>query len=298
MQHVLLLLASFLMTVFTAQAQTLPAYHAEEIQKDGGIQDFTWYNQDTIFMITNSTLWRWNLTQNSLKKLALPHHDLRNIKSQNDMAYIVSLHGLITLNWDTLQVSFKKLPTWKELKLFTIFEQSIYLVLDNLFIEKDLSAGDIKFRKIPYLNPKDFISTDHDTFYFARNNQILSSPLSNSMSAPKAIFRSKHDLRGVFSTKNNLLTFTDHTVLILDKKGKLLRSIPVEGEHALINLEIRDESHSYLFDDGLLNIFIPHEKQSITTKLDTPQIEIVKVTNGKFAYTQNGLIKVVYFNHE
>lgn len=80
-------------------------------------------------------------------------------------------------------------------------------------------------------------------------------------SAPTLIFKAKNEFVGMQLLGDQLLAFTPFTVLRLSATGKILGVIPVANHRRLLAASFHDDAHVYIFDDRLMEIFRPEQRE-------------------------------------
>ena len=91
---------------------------------------------------------------------------------------------------------------------------------------------------------------------------------------------------------HEVISPTAHSVLRVDALGKLKQSIPVEGSRQLLAMHVTPEAHAYLFNDQLLEVFVPKgqlafryrlplEDGEKVTKLELNGLRLALIVGGK-----------------
>ncbi len=128
--------------------------------------------------------------------------------------------------------------------------------------------------------------------WFEKGKRLFRLDLTREDSQPVAVLQAKHTLIDLQMVGHEVISPTAHSVLRVDALGKLKQSIPVEGSRQLLAMHVTPEAHAYLFNDQLLEVFVPKgqlafryrlplEDGEKVTKLELNGLRLALIVGGK-----------------
>ena len=150
-----------------------------------------------------------------------------------------------------------------------------YYTTDSLY-QLDLKKNQLSKKYSLNLMSQDKVTffPNSEILWIARDTDLIQVNLATSTTqTSKVIHRASNKLKGLFKSKNTILANTDYTVLALSKRGRIQQIVPVEGKRKLALIHIDRVKHTYLFDDGLLDIYLTGPKKKKQTPRDRGSLE-------------------------
>lgn len=230
-------------------------------------------DKPAIWMVGGESLWRWDLASNLLTRIALPRISVEKdskksfccIGSDGVNVFVAdqdNLYVLQLLNQKIFKISLPK-EKFGEIRAFTGEGDDFWLVFSRGLARFDRYSKTLgttfitknSLKEIPY-------KSKHANVFMIKSHRTLSMlDLSTDKSRITQIFKTSIPILDLQNSGNGLILSTAHSVLRIDYSGNVLQSMPVENRRTLLAMDINPKSHSYLFSDGLLEVYNPINKK-------------------------------------
>lgn len=241
----------------------LPPFQNEQIKSDLPANHIYLENDKTLWIAGQKSLWRWNIVENTLKKIPLLEQEKSNDKlikvvSHENKLYILSKKSVFQLNFDPLKAVKLQSKNAMQFSIdITVGKQGVYWITNNQIYLVDHNERELKTLKYPVsISSKDkiyFLPDDKKMWQIKDNGIILHNFNGNYES--KVLKRTKSTIRNFSISGSDLFISTKYSVLHYSEKGDLVDSIPVENNRKLILMEQNESKHLYLFSDKLLEVY-------------------------------------------
>ncbi|MCB9229391.1 MAG: hypothetical protein H6618_07250 [Deltaproteobacteria bacterium] len=224
-------------------------------------------------------IWKWSLHEGSLQRLEISD------KIGDIVDYIAFFHGFLYLasGRKLWQISFSphKIFSFEidpailghgktnrimttDQKIIWILPYSVLLIdplqrsLAVLFHSHNWEAGD----------QLDFSPSSGKVLIWRGHHLMYSSSIGSSDPYLKEVLNlEKISPLMLTASEKYFFAYTPFSVLVFDEKASLIRSLPVEGGSRLLQAFVSKAQHSYLFDDGYVEIYKIDKKRSFYTKI-------------------------------
>lgn len=269
--------------VVNSRELLLPGFQQEIIQRDYPISDLVINNKHSVWILGQTALWDWNLIGNNLSKIQLlkkPGGHLKQLRRSQQEIFVASDKSLFYIKFNPAKtLIFKPKNETKKVKSFGIFthDGGVFWIKS-----RDVWYLNIKNRNLEHWGFHPQIENDSKVFFDHLNKKLWvmedQKLLFHDYEHPKSKFRQSLKVidrfRGIEMLSRRITLFTQHTILLGDSNGKIIRSIPVEGSRRLVQGQIKANQHTYLFHDKFIQVYKPTEKTSYFSKLETGRVKV------------------------
>jgi hypothetical protein len=274
----------------------LPAYQESSLQTDLPAKDIFFSSSNELWILGKRSLWTWNISLKKLRRIPIAGVKSKPPGFKSLGTDGVSLFAAADNNLFQIQLEPNKIYRYlnpfaeqgKTLGLAGEGEHFYWLHTTALMQIDRYGKAVLPRIGNTALKASDIVILDTKTMemFFVRGRRLVKVELAKKTIKERTLLKAEHKLLDLqFENPEkpdagHLLVHTAHTVLVIDRGGKVQQAIPVEGQRNLIAMRIRRDQHSYLFSDSLLESFdmrtkagtrfvLPLENPDLVTKLQT-----------------------------
>lgn len=260
---------------------SLQAYQQQRLNMDMPAASISLDRQRGLWIAGKRSVWKWNFENNKLFEINLikneqpkPLETLRHIAEWNDDLIVTSHEKLYKISFDPLKVlEFQATDQAHPRRL----SFGIHVQKNRIFWTKSSGVWSMnlkeqilsKLHAHPPLHDKDQILLDPQLrqLWIIRKNKLLAYDYQQAAQKPQTILEIKYPFTGIMRPDSEIIAHTRHTVLILNSKGNIKKTIPVEGKRKLVLADIHAGQHNYLFHDRFLEIHRTDSMDSLYSKV-------------------------------
>lgn len=239
----------------------IPEFQAAAIAKDGAVID-TLITADTLWILTNKILWKWNYLDRKVQKITLIQ------KSEAERLVSLGFDGLnlyVSFTSGVYQLAIKQgkvfkypFPNGKPIKKADFYGEgdSFWLVANGQISKIDRYGKTISpTAKVPETAASSITGFDatNQLFWYANKNVLFKWTVGSNKA--EKVLQLKQTIRSVVAKNEGVIVTTSQTVLISDGSGKRIQTIPVEKSRKIVSASNQNELHAYLFNDQILETF-------------------------------------------
>lgn len=244
----------------------------EALSKDMPIKNFSLFSDGKKAAILGQKfVWLWNFEKKILSKLSSfsPSEQMSHILLLDQDAVAVSgpRHlQIIDASTETAHVIWEaEQPHGVTINLERSGNSLVLLHTEGIFTY-DLSTT--KREKIfgggLFQNDdKAIIGENESDLWIIRDFRLLRKTIHAQKVQSTLVHKGTQPLRSLASSDGEVWVANLNTVVRFNMEGKFVAAIPVEGNSQLVRMDIQPQRHSYLFADGLFEIFdLPTKEHS------------------------------------
>lgn len=249
--------------LLTATEMILPRYQSLSLDKDFPASNLI-LDGSTLYIAGRRSIWKWNLKGKALRRINLfgkkEKGQLKGLTTDGISIMTAYDKGVFRVRKNPLRVLKYTHPMAVGGKTIALTGQSdkILWVHSKAIMNVDRYGQTLIPRFVKTgLKPGDKVLHDSigGILWISRGNTIRRAVIGATIKSPEVVFESKKKILGIHLAGSQLMAHTARSVIRLNQEGKHLQSIPVTGSRELATMQILGNSHSYLFSDGLLEIF-------------------------------------------
>jgi hypothetical protein len=286
-----------------SEEMVLPNYLQSALQEHQPLVDMMPSGDHGLWLISSGSLWLWRFDAKGLTHINLNQGDataapLQKLGTDGTAIFAASAHSLFQMIWPDRRVFRYALPrgTHDATLGFAGSGDEFRIIHTRGIISFDRYGKNVKLvQPLKSLQWDDQISYHPGTGILWRLKGKLLEQADTSQADPKfrMLMKTHNPMMNLALDGSGAVVNTPYAVLRIGSRGKMLRSIPVEGRRQLIGTYITPEVHAYLFSDQIVEIYRPIKRSAFRTKVDLSSEEKVKKITVEQEYisilTENGV---------
>ena len=284
----------------------LNQYQHEKISSDFPLSDVELVGKNSLIFIGKKHIWLLNVVNGALKKISMKNQ-LAPQSGYNPQITPLNNpdHFLISQNNDLLKLEVK--PEIQLLKFELAASNERILAIGNLNLIPTVVTTNGIFRvtnanklklwsKLPQIpvtanqiivgNEYIWLHSKHDIWKWEEASNKLTK-----------IAKNIKDIENIRITVDRILIQTKYSIIALEKNGYIDQTIPVSSTRKLVLFDVRDNYHTFLFDDKQLEIYDSDKSEIKYTRLPVKRVKsvdrlifskgkIISILDGKLANYQ------------
>ena len=191
----------------------------------------------------------------------------------------------IVLNKEVLQIDTSKLTTFRYYNNnvgssslgFIVSEEMAYWLTDKgIYYLNIKNNKQVQYKAIDYRLPKDkmVILPKGKKIWFASRNRIKELDLSQKKIKQKNIFSADINFSDIKKLKDSIVAYTKYSIFQFNFSGNLVKHIPIAGTHSLAAVFYDDNQHSYLLEEGILEVKKLDKRATYNYKIKSDSLSI------------------------
>ena len=259
----------------------LPSFQERELARDLPIQGMLQGPDQSVWLLGRSALWHWNLNTNGLQRILLLWEDrilepaknpeqLVRLGTDGASIFVGSTRFVYQVGLEDSDASAKvmryKIPQGsKNLPVGFVGsgDRFFWITTGQAFV---IDRYGKKLNPVPIGSgflPTDGLLTDLSDggILISRDKQIWKAPVTKGLKGEVALGKAlsvqkvSNPVLGMTGAADGYIAHTAFTVMRMDWTGKRMQTIPVENDRRLKKISMDEQRHSYLFEDGLVEVF-------------------------------------------
>ncbi len=282
----------------------LSSYQAENLSKDEPLQDLFLDKSKGVWLLGQKYFWFFHFGSKRLSQIQLPTK--ASVKPQS-MLHLDHKPGqfLIACDDRILLLALSQTKGFTVEKDIAIAQaHDLQSVQEQVFFRSPgglyaLDLSDLALRKysdLPSGVKQGFYQRESDNYWFRSDNELwLLKALTSKNPSRSLVHHSNFPYVGLFPYRQDQILLTAHTLLQFSSAGDIVQTVPVEGQRKIVQAYMNEEQHSFLFNDGHLEIVdLKKEKKSfayLASKIEANVTQFRK--RGQFiAFIVNGKVRL------
>lgn len=281
----------------------MPPYQASALEHEMPVADVQYSGDKILLILGQESLFQWDIDGRKLKRLTLTKEAEREqtgplvrLGSDGVSLFAAADGALFQIQWHEGRVFRYQnaAAAGGHALAFAGEGDTFWWVHDQALFRFDRYGKTLTpQRRVPLLSNASHAVLDApaEVLWFIKGKRLFRLDLKRSDSQPAAVLQAKHALIDLQLVGHEVIAPTAHTVLRIDPSGKLKRSIPVEGSRQLLAMHVTPEAHAYLFNDQLLEVFLPKERSALRYRLpleDGEKINKIELVGHRLALIVDG----------
>ncbi len=234
--------------------QVLPAAALETLQKEAPLQDLAWEKETALWLLSKSTLWRWNMQKQSLQKIHLGTKagTLQSLLIFGDSYFIATSHALFIVHTAPFQV--KKVKIQKtSVATFLPYPDVAFLLTQEAVYQIRVNPDQIQLlHKIPFSMENPVYDPDTQSLFYTQGNQVYRFDFASNKKQALQGFPSMGSIHSLQWQNQKIIVQIDQIFYHLTPRGEILQTIPVFGEKKVVAQQTTTTEHMFLFTDHIL----------------------------------------------
>lgn len=245
----------------------LDSRQMEEIQTDLPIKEIYVDKSNSLWILGNHSLWKWLPHRSLLHQIQLPTTEkLKHLAGDGDTIFVSNDSNLFQIESKPLKILSIRSPAKETLSLgLQIEEQNIYWIRSNGIYFYDSNTQKLKkiYDHILLGDQEDkyLFSPENKTLWMLQNNQ-LSHMKYQKDKKPNKIIKDAKSINEFHINKDEVLAVSDKAIYRYAKRGYLIQTIPVLTNRRILTSTFVNQTHSFTFQDKLLEIHDDNKKTS------------------------------------
>ncbi len=281
-------LASAKPEIFQLQELSLYPQQIKELEPDLPAQALVVEPTENIWFIGSHYLWRWTPSQQAMKQIKLPTTDLlrhlfikgRKIFVSDDQSlFQIELEPFKVLRFKAEEKDSSSLALLEEhSSLYWVKTDGIYSFSAELGLEKILDHSLTITENAKYL----FLSQTK-TLLMTRGDTLVTIIYGRDKK-PKKAHKLKKNIFDIQYNQDEVFAFTSDSLFRFSNRGSLIQTVPVKTDHQLILAAIQGKAHAFLFQDRLLEMYLPNEDKVLYYYLNFGRVQNAAAISFNSAY--------------
>lgn len=272
------------------QLQELPlsSQQMKELEPDLPIQALAVEPSEHIWFIGSHYLWCWTPNQQAMKQIKLPTSSLlRHLFIKGQKVFVSDDHNLFQIEIDPFKVlrfsteekdSSSLALLENHSSIYWIKTDGIYLFSPDVGLEKILEHS-LAFTE----NAKYLFLSQTKTLLMTRGDNLVTIVYGRDKK-PKKIHQLKKNIFDLQYNLDEVFAFTPDSLFRFSDKGSLIQTVPVKTDHQLILAAIQGKAHAFLFQDRLLEMYLPNEDKVLYYHLNFGRVQNATAISFNNAY--------------
>ena len=190
-------------TLLSTREITLPNFQFNQLKQDFPAKHIFLENQNTLWIAGKKSIWRWSITQNTLKKIPInleKNDELLKITVFDKRLYVLSLKSLTQLTFDPINATKLKTNSTAQFSVDLIIDkQIVYWITNNQIYKVDHNTK--KIDSLNYsinLTPEDHIHFEpqQHLLWQIKKNVVLLHQFNNGLKS-KTIHKTNHEIKNL-----------------------------------------------------------------------------------------------------
>ena len=287
----------------TSEELVLPNYLQSVLQEHHPIVDMMPSGEHGLWLMSRGSLWLWRFDAKGLTHINLNRGDetaapLQKLGTDGTAIFAASANSLFQMIWPDRRVFRYALPRGAHDATlgFAGTGDEFRIIHTRGIISFDRYGKNVQLvQPLKSLQWGDQIRYHPGTGILWRLKGKILEQADTTQADPKfrMLIKTHNPMMNLALDGSGAVVNTPYAVLRIGERGKMLRSIPVEGRRQLIGTHITPEVHAYLFSDQIIEIYRPAKRSAFRTKVDISSEEKVKKITVEQEYisilTENGV---------
>ena len=260
--------------------QFLSQQAVETLQKDAPLRDLAWENESTLWLLSNSTLWRWHAQKKSLQKIHLGTQagGLQHILIFGDSYFVATSHALFIVHAAPLQVKKVKIQKTSS-SAFLQTADAAYLVTEKAVYQIRTSPDQVQLLyKITFPIENPIFEPEAQALFFTKENQVCRFDFLSNRKETLQVFPAMGSIRNLQLQNKQMVVQFDQVFYHLSLRGEILQTLPVFGDKKILAHQALPTYHSFLFTDHIMEK-IPLSPQSASVYYQIPLLTDGEITH-------------------
>lgn len=222
------------------------------IKKDAPFSDiYVSQNKSSIFFIGKTYLWQWQPQKQRVFRLKIGKGpQKRALLHFSNQLWTHTEESLVGINVDSFKPTFYRLSKIAPLRFLGASKGLLIILGNQAFARSDQDLKTFSITKHDKINFYDFKLTESSLWWFQKGLYVADLDL--------------YDQKKILDCheKENLKTLNDKAwyqcgsrIFLFSDDGRLLQIIPEKSEAEVLDFEISENAHSYLFSNGILEVY-------------------------------------------
>ncbi len=234
--------------------QILPPQAVETLQKEAPLQNLAWENESTLWMLSKSTLWRWQTQKKSLQKIYLgtKEGNLDNLLLFGDTYFITTSRSLFIVHAAPLQVKKVKIDKTAT-SSFSQYPEMAFLLTQKAIYQINVNPDQVKLlHKITFATENPIYEPDTQALFFTEGDKVCRFDFPSGRKKILRTFSSMGDVQKLQLQNKQLVAQVDQVFYHLTLEGDVLQTIPVFGDKKIVAQNLQPKAHTFLFTDHVV----------------------------------------------
>ncbi|WP_132314621.1 hypothetical protein [Pseudobacteriovorax antillogorgiicola] len=240
-------------------------YQETLVARDAPLAHVQWDEQNNNLLFQGKEfLWRWNLTSMKLQRLPLPRSEGNRYSAMIGHTLWLG-QGLLLLEIDGLSMASKSYSMEKfgSIKGLDVIDEKLQIATEQKVLTLSPRSRQIKvLDSIQISSPAIFFAGQIWSFYNGLKRYDTEDGWLNVLPCPG-------NQQPPHISRDSLLTYCNDKVYRFDATGKLLQVLANRSPHLVHAWAANTRFHSYMFENGTLEVYDLQEKQQASYRLTT-----------------------------
>jgi ligand-binding sensor domain-containing protein len=265
----------------TTREIVLPAFQFDKMKQDLPIVSAVMDSGDAMWLAGKQSIWRWQLKSNQLQRIQLVKDGsggpLREIVIHDDSLFAMTSRDLFQVKFNPLKAIRLKSNgvATKGIAMIPGGRHLYWITTSGVYAADPMQRSLMHLTNAPELAADDkavFVWEDGRLWY-SHNGKLYIRDMIASKAETREILATKQKLKAIYRSGDEIYVHTRFSVLRYDLQGKLLQTIPVQGDRKLVLMEPSEDMHTYLFSDKLLEIYQLQSKKTRQFQLNIGRVQ-------------------------
>jgi len=281
----------------------LPPFQNAKLVSDAPIRQVELANTETLWVLGQKDLWRWDLRKGALTKWTFDSPSLvagvKALKAIGDNLWLATDGKLIRVSMTTQIVSSYDFPSRSAGKTLAIFERTggvTWLRTDgvaNLDTDGELPSLVAAPGKLASENDLALFLESSNTLWLGHNGSLVRKRILDGSVKAQTIYKSTSKMIALRSDGQDVYLVLSDVILRYGLDGELKQGIPIAKTRKIVDAAFNAETHAFIFSDGALELYNVGKQKGCVFRVGSKDDAFDKLTvdAGFVAHTASGVPK-------
>ena len=251
----------------------LTSTQARKIRSDLPATSIAVDDQQQLWILGQRSLWLWSPQQKRLRQIralrgkAYAQERFQAMQLRQGRAFVATDRYLLQISFDPLQMLEYAAPQDDAFLGFVdTVDQTLAFSKHQVFrIQPEAEDKELVHQFPTPAKPTDQVLERDGTFWRLRGRELS---LNGS-----TVFQASSDFVAMTYHANSILAHTKYTLLRFQMSGKVFRTIPVQGDHKFVAMDVAGPRHYFFFSDRMLEVKTEGEQRPRFYFLDIGRVK-------------------------